>query len=676
MINRLWQLLFLFLFRSVGVRQTAYVAGLAGAIVLVGTASLWAQAPPEVTINDSLQTIIATERWLINAHQVAYQIDNSCDRSVQEAMALPFGPPPPFDSPTTAASCGWFRFTLRNATTQPWEGMLTAKYTATELHWVLNEKLTSARAVAMTLPLTQQDLTRVWTTTHARGFRLSLPPAARATVYVKVRAPSASPYGYERNGDFYLSSAQYVEQAGTRHLLVTGAIQGVFWFVFFFYAVQYFINPLVTYRWYCLWLAGVGVYLVDKEFLLFQGEGQYPAYSAYVFLLAAGSACVSFFQFTRHILRQLLATKPVVDRLLRAFVVFNLVFFSSWLTVYTVYRFVAAPEYLSAVLGLFPAVFRWATVLEFATLIVVSFQLAVRHPARMIRYYVGANFFVLMLLMAYFAYGPLYALMGDEPVGVYRLLGGGNYLVELGFLGQIVLFAISLTYFTREQEKQTEQEFARQVAQTEMRALRLQMNPHFLFNSLNSINRFVLDNQPEKASDYLTKFSRLIRRILQNSKLPTVPLADELEALRLYIDMERLRFENKFAYTMVVHESVEPAYIEVPPLVIQPYVENAIWHGLLHKDEGHGQLSITVNRDDRALYVAVEDNGVGRAAAAALRSRSAIKKKSLGTQITADLLLQLEKMYNVKASARTTDLLDPQGQAAGTRVMLELPLLL
>ena len=139
--------------------------------------------------------------------------------------------------------------------------------------------------------------------------------------------------------------------------------------------------------------------------------------------------------------------------------------------------------------------------------------------------------------------------------------------------------------------------------------------------------------------------------------------------------MERLRFENRFTYAMVVHESVEPAYIEVPPLVIQPYVENAIWHGLLHKEEAGGQLSITIDQNSGALHVAIEDNGIGRVAAAALRSRSATKKKSLGTQITADLLLQLEKTYNVKARVQTVDLVDSRGEAAGTRVLLELPLL-
>ena len=571
------------------------------------------------------------------------------------------------------APCRWFSFTLENASTQAWEGMLTAKCTAAELYWVQNNRITNVRPMATRLPLSRQDISRIWTTTYIHAFRLDLPSATRATVYVKVRGPAASLYGREESSDFYLSSAHHVEQASTQHLLVAGAVQGVLWFVFFFYAVQYLIRPLAAYGWYCLWLAAIGLYVLDKEFMLYPMVDNYPTYSAYAFLLAAGIACVSFYQFTRYILRQLLATRPFVDRLLWAFVVFNLVFFGSWLVAYSLYRFVAEHETLLHLLRLFPAIFRWATVFQFTALIISSSRLAIRHPTRAVRYYVGANFLVLVLLTTYFVFAPLHGW--ESLAGVSRLLGGGNYLVELGFLGQIALFAIALTHFTREQEKQVERNFAQQMAQTEMKALRLQMNPHFLFNSLNSINRFVLGNQPEKASDYLTKFSRLIRRILQNSKLPTVPLADELEALRLYIDMERLRFENKFSYTMVVHESVEPAYIEVPPLVIQPYVENAIWHGLLHKEEAGGQLSITIDQNGGALHVAIEDNGVGRVAAAALRSRSATKKKSLGTQITADLLLQLEKTYNVKARVQTVDLVDSRGEAAGTRVLLELPLL-
>ncbi|HEY6436486.1 MAG TPA: histidine kinase, partial [Ignavibacteriaceae bacterium] len=108
------------------------------------------------------------------------------------------------------------------------------------------------------------------------------------------------------------------------------------------------------------------------------------------------------------------------------------------------------------------------------------------------------------------------------------------------------------------------------------------MNPHFIFNSLNSINAFILENNKLKASEYLSKFSRLVRLILQNSQEPLIPLDKELEALRLYLELEALRFEQKFEYKISVSAEIDTSMVKVPPLIIQPYAENAIWHGLMH----------------------------------------------------------------------------------------------
>ncbi len=142
-----------------------------------------------------------------------------------------------------------------------------------------------------------------------------------------------------------------------------------------------------------------------------------------------------------------------------------------------------------------------------------------------------------------------------------------------------------------EMKKSLKTEFNKKLADVEMTALRAQMNPHFLFNCLNSINRFIVRNDAETASNYLTKFSRLIRLILQNSKSSTITLRNELEALKLYIELEEMRFENRFDYSIHVDDNIEVEFVEVPPLLLQPYVENAIWHGLMHK-ESKGKLTI------------------------------------------------------------------------------------
>ena len=136
-----------------------------------------------------------------------------------------------------------------------------------------------------------------------------------------------------------------------------------------------------------------------------------------------------------------------------------------------------------------------------------------------------------------------------------------------------------------------------------MQALRAQMNPHFIFNSLNSINRFILQNNKAQASEYLTKFSRLVRMILQNSQASYITLESELDALKLYLELEALRFDHRFAYKVNVSKDLDIEVLKVPPLIIQPYAENAIWHGLMHKEE-KGNLEIDILMEgDHITYV-------------------------------------------------------------------------
>jgi LytS/YehU family sensor histidine kinase len=227
----------------------------------------------------------------------------------------------------------------------------------------------------------------------------------------------------------------------------------------------------------------------------------------------------------------------------------------------------------------------------------------------------------------------------------------------------------------RLQSEHTRQQaaFQKKVSELEMQALRAQMNPHFIFNCLNSINGYILENQPDEASDYLAKFARLIRLILQNSNAPTVSLENELEALDLYLKMEALRFEGKFTFEIQCDQSIEAKYLEIPPLLIQPYVENAIWHGLLHKKE-EGHLSIHLLQEEGLLLCSIEDDGIGRKRSIELKSKTATKKKSMGMKITAQRLELLTQLHGKQAKVEVIDLVDAQGSACGTRVFLKIPL--
>ena len=177
-------------------------------------------------------------------------------------------------------------------------------------------------------------------------------------------------------------------------------------------------------------------------------------------------------------------------------------------------------------------------------------------------------------------------------------------------------------------------ELQQQKSVLEMQILRAQMNPHFIFNSLNSINRFILQNNKSQASEYLTKFSRLVRLILQNSQASLISLESELESLKLYLELEALRFNYHFTYRITVPKELDIEVLKVPPLIIQPYAENAIWHGLMQKEE-KGQLDIEITMENDHLCYKIADDGIGRKAAEAAASKSATRHKSMGLQITA-----------------------------------------
>jgi hypothetical protein len=221
------------------------------------------------------------------------------------------------------------------------------------------------------------------------------------------------------------------------------------------------------------------------------------------------------------------------------------------------------------------------------------------------------------------------------------------------------------------ESEKTKSELQHQASELEMQALRAQMNPHFIFNCLSSINRFILKTETEAASNYLTKFSRLIRMVLNNSKKPFISLEDELEMLCLYLDMEKLRFKDSFDYSITFTNSIDDGNVFVPPLLLQPFAENAIWHGLMHK-EGQGHLEIKLSMDKKVLTCVITDNGVGRNKAAEFKRKSVEKQKSMGLQITTERLALLNKDHDEQTFFNIEDITDNEGKSAGTRVILKM----
>jgi len=211
------------------------------------------------------------------------------------------------------------------------------------------------------------------------------------------------------------------------------------------------------------------------------------------------------------------------------------------------------------------------------------------------------------------------------------------------------------------------------LATSQLTALRAQMNPHFIFNALNSVQQYILQGNVDEANKYLSKFSRLQREILNNSDQQFIPLEKEKEMLELYLQLERLRFNDSFSYEIIFDENIEADEIMVPPMIIQPFVENAIWHGLMPKQGSKKVFIEFVQANDSLLYCTITDNGIGREAAAAIKQTGRVSKhKSKGLSLVYERLHILETQLNHPFGVSIQDLKNEDGTAAGTRISLTL----
>ena len=200
-----------------------------------------------------------------------------------------------------------------------------------------------------------------------------------------------------------------------------------------------------------------------------------------------------------------------------------------------------------------------------------------------------------------------------------------------------------------------------------LKSMRSQMNPHFIFNALNSVNSFIAVNDERNANRYLSEFSVLMRSVLENSDEDFIPYAKEIELLELYVKLEHNRFQEKFDYEISVDKSIDLDQFAIPPMLLQPYIENAIWHGLRYKEE-KGVLEIKIAQsDDETLVVTIADNGVGRKRSQQLKTKNQLKRKSKGMSTIKNRIRILNDMYQDRISVSVSDLFE---DGSGTKVEL------
>jgi len=233
-------------------------------------------------------------------------------------------------------------------------------------------------------------------------------------------------------------------------------------------------------------------------------------------------------------------------------------------------------------------------------------------------------------------------------VVIYSLIGG--------------LLLMSLLAFYKHRSTQKQQLANNLLA---LKSMRSQMNPHFIFNALNSVNSFIAVNDERNANRYLSEFSVLMRSVLENSDEDFIPFTKEIELLELYVKLEHNRFKDKFEYTITVDKSIDIEQFQIPPMLLQPYIENAIWHGLRYKKE-KGKLTIAIDKkSEETIAITITDDGIGRKRSLEMKTKNQLKQKSKGMSTIKNRIAILNDMYQDKIEVKITDAFE---DGRGTRV--------
>ncbi|MDP3358800.1 MAG: histidine kinase [Lutibacter sp.] len=427
-------------------------------------------------------------------------------------------------------------------------------------------------------------------------------------------------------------------------------VRGGLFVLFLYHFLIFFQNRSKLYLYYSLFLLALTVYLtqhvVSEEikpiYNYLNFSIQFLAYAAYVAfardLLDTRTHLIQWDKYFELEIKVLVLLAPIF-MLIQFFLgyEFQVKAFTAIIPAITIFTFVSYYVILTKINDNFSLYFV-AGSLIYVVLANVSFLEA----------FVGREFFI---------------SKGVEPM----------FFVYLGAILQSIIFSVLLGLIIKrieQKSKNAEVKLAvklKEMEELKMTALQSQMNPHFLFNSLNSINNFVLKNDVEKASDYITKFSKLIRVILNSSSSPTSSLTEELAVLALYVKLEQMRVNGGFDYIVSLDENLKLDHIKVPTLFLQPFIENAIWHGIMKK-EGEKEIELSIKEVQGNVQCIIRDNGIGINKAREL-DQITQKKRFFGTETTENRIRVLHQNKGVTIETKDISV----GTKTGTEVSISFP---
>jgi hypothetical protein len=245
-----------------------------------------------------------------------------------------------------------------------------------------------------------------------------------------------------------------------------------------------------------------------------------------------------------------------------------------------------------------------------------------------------------------------------------------NTIFVFGLAG-LVFIILLLGYILFRQNRQ---KTGQQMMILQQKLLRSQMNPHFIFNSLTSIQNYIMDEESYKASKYLSRFSKLVRTILDSSVDDNITIEHEIIAIENYLELQKIRYKSRFDYSLGIDDNIDIENTLIPPMLAQPFIENAIEHGILHK-KNKGNIQVRFKSKNEMIILEVEDDGIGRKKAKEIISKQKMKHKSLATTITRERIRVLNKRSRQKITMQIEDLVDARNEPEGTLVRFEIPVI-
>jgi sensor histidine kinase YesM len=435
------------------------------------------------------------------------------------------------------------------------------------------------------------------------------------------------------------------------HSEIYAWIRGGLFVLFVYHFIIYFQNKNKLYLYYSLYLAAMTLflcqYIIDEEFTTYSHYSnfsvQFLAYGAYIAfsreLLDSRNTLLrwdKYFQFEAKIL---ILLSPL----------------------FLIIQFFLGYQYQTKAFLLIVPLLTIFTLVTFYIIIKkVNTESAIYFVVATLFYLVFGNISFLELVIG----RDFFTNLGVLPA----------FFVYIGVTAQSLILSVIIGSIIKKIEQKSKNAEVRlavklkEMEELKMTALQSQMNPHFLFNSLNSINNFVLKNEVEKASDYITKFSRLIRVILNSSSSPTATLSEELGILALYVKLEQMRVNGGFEYIVNVDEDLNLDPIKVPPMFLQPFIENAIWHGITKMD-GNKKIELTIRKEGNNVKCIIIDNGIGINKAKELEHMSQ-KRKFFGAKATENRIRILYQNKDVHIETKDIS----SSKTSGTQVSITFPL--